>query len=399
MRVRQPEVYRISVVFQLLEENNGGENGSCDNDRRMNTRRKQKTQLVSDFSEGCAETAMHSEILETVWNVVRTSYVAETFWAGLSFILSPYAALLAENAEIRYFGVDWSMWYRRTTKTVVWRVVECVKSFEVAQKGEIRQERSKQDETKEAEMKTRDVTLCKPRVEGHGTVTSDGSIYNIHESQRINETGASFSQYWSIRQSPQNTGYITIGNHFAAWAALGMPLGKFESRLVAVESDAGSRAVSVWVLACAPEYAQCGELGFTGPSCRGQAYSRHARLPPIAANAVPFFRGGMYDRDGEEIEGCSVVMLHDSAQDVTFCLRAIFDSSFFEPPPAKTDLAAILRLNHKYDMQYSRRRALLHLDTGYPTSMAVYETVHVLFKPNKNSVHTFLKGKDASWGT
>jgi hypothetical protein len=87
-----------------------------------------------------------------------TYYGLETFWAGLSFILSPYAALLAENAEIRYFGVDWSMWYRRTTKTVVWRVVECVKSFEVAQKGEIRQERSKQDETKEAEMKTRDVT-------------------------------------------------------------------------------------------------------------------------------------------------------------------------------------------------------------------------------------------------
>lgn len=54
----------------------------------------------------------------------------------------------------------------------------------------------------------------------------------------------------------------------------------------------------------------------------------------------------------------------------------VFAPSFFEPPPAKTDLAAItgiLRLSHKYDVQYLRRRALLHLDTGYPTSLAVYE--------------------------
>ncbi|KAJ7731818.1 hypothetical protein DFH07DRAFT_846989 [Mycena maculata] len=81
--------------------------------------------------------------------------------------------------------------------------------------------------------------------------------------------------------------------------------------------------------------------------------------------------------EGEEhIDGCPVVRLHDSVGDVTYFLRAIFDSSFFEPPPAKTDLAAItgiLRLSHKYDVQYLRRRALLHLDTGYPTSLAVYE--------------------------
>jgi hypothetical protein len=54
----------------------------------------------------------------------------------------------------------------------------------------------------------------------------------------------------------------------------------------------------------------------------------------------------------------------------------IVTPSFFEPPPAKTELAAItgiLRLSHKYDVQYLRRRALLHLDTGFPTSLAVYE--------------------------
>ncbi|KAJ7182413.1 hypothetical protein C8R43DRAFT_1116056 [Mycena crocata] len=78
----------------------------------------------------------------------------------------------------------------------------------------------------------------------------------------------------------------------------------------------------------------------------------------------------------ETVDECPVVRLHDSVADVTVFLRAIFDSSFFEPPPAKTDLAAItgiLRLSHKYDVQYLRRRALLHLDTGYPTSLGVYE--------------------------
>ncbi|KAF8155303.1 hypothetical protein K438DRAFT_1845886 [Mycena galopus ATCC 62051] len=88
-------------------------------------------------------------------------------------------------------------------------------------------------------------------------------------------------------------------------------------------------------------------------------------------------RGGGEGEDEEDtIDGCPVVRLHDSPADVTCFLRAIFDSSYFEPPPAKTDLAAItgiLRLSHKYDVQYLRRRALLHLDTGYPTSLGEYE--------------------------
>ncbi|KAJ7927015.1 hypothetical protein B0H13DRAFT_1971769, partial [Mycena leptocephala] len=78
----------------------------------------------------------------------------------------------------------------------------------------------------------------------------------------------------------------------------------------------------------------------------------------------------------ERIDGCPVVRLHDSAADVTCFLRAIFDSSFFEPPPSKTSLptiTGILRLAHKYDVHYLRRRALLHLDTGYPTSLGLYE--------------------------
>ncbi|KAJ6556450.1 hypothetical protein B0H19DRAFT_1152622 [Mycena capillaripes] len=86
---------------------------------------------------------------------------------------------------------------------------------------------------------------------------------------------------------------------------------------------------------------------------------------------------GTEDGDGEEtMDGCPVVRLHDAAADVTYFLRAIFDSSFFEPPPFKSSLpiiTGILRLSHKYDVHYLRRRALLHLDTGFPTSLGLYE--------------------------
>lgn len=57
-------------------------------------------------------------------------------------------------------------------------------------------------------------------------------------------------------------------------------------------------------------------------------------------------------------------------------IQSLYPSSFFEPPPSKTSLptiTGILRLAHKYDVHYLRRRALLHLDTGYPTSLGLYE--------------------------
>ncbi|KAJ7155712.1 hypothetical protein C8R46DRAFT_1116294 [Mycena filopes] len=73
--------------------------------------------------------------------------------------------------------------------------------------------------------------------------------------------------------------------------------------------------------------------------------------------------------EGEIIDGISVVRLHDSAAEVTVFLRAIFDSSFFMPPPSTTDLATvigILRLANKYDVVYLFRRALSFLDQMYP---------------------------------
>ncbi|KAJ6461245.1 hypothetical protein C8R47DRAFT_993571 [Mycena vitilis] len=81
--------------------------------------------------------------------------------------------------------------------------------------------------------------------------------------------------------------------------------------------------------------------------------------------------------DGEEtIEGCPVVRLPDSAEDVTCCLRAIFDSSYFGPSPSKPDFCtviSILRRGNKYGVDYLRRRALVHLSSGGPMTLSEYD--------------------------
>ncbi|KAJ7453893.1 hypothetical protein FB451DRAFT_1100212 [Mycena latifolia] len=96
------------------------------------------------------------------------------------------------------------------------------------------------------------------------------------------------------------------------------------------------------------------------------------------------------DSDAEIIDGSPAVYLHDSAADVEALLRAIFDSSDFAsaPEPVKLDaLLGILRLSHKYDVQYLFRRALRHLEVSlYFSSLQDFQDPsedHVLYPPDK----------------
>ncbi|KAJ7612183.1 hypothetical protein FB45DRAFT_843484 [Roridomyces roridus] len=98
----------------------------------------------------------------------------------------------------------------------------------------------------------------------------------------------------------------------------------------------------------------------------------------LAARSTVFqdMMGFPQPADVETLEGCPVVQLQDSAVDVTSFFKAIFDSSFFEPYPARTDLSivvSVLRLSNKYDVDYLRRRALIHLSSSFPTVLSDYD--------------------------
>jgi hypothetical protein len=87
-----------------------------------------------------------------------------------------------------------------------------------------------------------------------GTVTSDGSVYNLYEHQQVNQpciTGNSctFNQYWAVRQSKRVGGTITTANYFSAWASHGMNLGSFNYQIVATEAFSnGSGSSNITVL-------------------------------------------------------------------------------------------------------------------------------------------------------
>jgi len=84
-----------------------------------------------------------------------------------------------------------------------------------------------------------------------GTVTSDGSVYDIWLHQQVNQPSiqgtTTFNQYISIRKTPRTSGTVTIANHFNAWAALGMKLGSLNYQVVAVESWSGSGSGNIKV--------------------------------------------------------------------------------------------------------------------------------------------------------
>ncbi|KAJ7059583.1 hypothetical protein C8F01DRAFT_1145027 [Mycena amicta] len=80
--------------------------------------------------------------------------------------------------------------------------------------------------------------------------------------------------------------------------------------------------------------------------------------------------------DAETYQGCALVRLPDSADDVCHFLKALMYYDYFEPSPAPTTfaiVAGVLGLSDKYEVASLRQRAIRHLSDVRPTTLEEWQ--------------------------
>lgn len=137
-----------------------------------------------------------------------------------------------------------------------------------------------------------------------GSVNTDGSIYDIYQTTRVQQPSIdgtqTFQQYWSVRQQKRVGGSVNTAVHFNAWAAAGLRLGTHNYQIVATEGYFSSGRATITVGAggsspattaapqptttrpatnnpttapstgggsCSAKWGQCGGQGWAGANC------------------------------------------------------------------------------------------------------------------------------------
>ncbi|HKO92318.1 MAG TPA: glycoside hydrolase family 11 protein, partial [Polyangiaceae bacterium] len=77
-----------------------------------------------------------------------------------------------------------------------------------------------------------------------GTFNLDGASYRIYTGTKTNQPSihgnATFTQVFSVRQTPRQCGHISVSDHFRQWQGMGINLGKMYEARVLVEAGGGS---------------------------------------------------------------------------------------------------------------------------------------------------------------
>ena len=82
-----------------------------------------------------------------------------------------------------------------------------------------------------------------------GNVTIDGGTYTMYLRNTTGTGGSkcsgvtSWAQYYSVRNTARTCGQISVTEHFKAWAAAGLPLGKMDQAQILVEVGGGEGSI------------------------------------------------------------------------------------------------------------------------------------------------------------
>jgi endo-1,4-beta-xylanase len=77
-----------------------------------------------------------------------------------------------------------------------------------------------------------------------GSFTTDGAVYRVIRNVRTQKPSIdgtkTFAQYFSIRQTPRQSGTISITEHFKQWESMGLQLGNMYEAKFLVEAGGGT---------------------------------------------------------------------------------------------------------------------------------------------------------------